>query len=463
MSDTTEQKLGLPLGPNGQLIGGRLVTNKNGDAEWYKTGDTFPTLKSNKDEGYTWKFIETNSLTNLRTTLNATFGGNTYPTNDDLNKAFYSTPTTVNALNGARLNTFNSPTGLNSPQLAKQLSVPGSKTADPPAKLDPNDPTKPLPIDPNDPIKSVYIDENFTRTGTATTKADPKYQDMRYPLKNYKDGTYDYLHISAVRFKESGLRTTAESFNVVSTQKREKDIYANVFLPMQPGISDTNGVSWNEDPLNPFQAALGGLAAKTISVAGSGDVVNAARGLAQGLIDTGTNLANNKSLQNYISAYFAGQAVGTNLVARTTGTVLNNNLELLFNGPKLRTFRYSYRFTPRDEDEARMVRRIIRFFKREMSPEVVATGLFLASPNVFRLKYISRNKDRQNPFLNKIKFCALTDMSVNYTPDGTYMTYQDGSMTSYEVELQFSELEPIYKNDYDEDNEDVNDPKSMGY
>jgi hypothetical protein len=315
----------------------------------------------------------------------------------------------------------------------------------------PDPPTATPPASSPDPqTNPQYFDGSVPYSGEpVTTKADPDYPLMYYPLKNRQDGTFDYLKVSAYRFLESGLRTDAQNFSVISTEDRRKSkAIGTVFLPMQPGISDTNGVSWNEDSINPFQAALGGVAAKAIATLGQGKVVAGAQGLFQGLINTGQNIANNPQLQNYISAYFAGQAVGTNLVARTTGTVLNNNLELLFNGPKLRSFRYSYRFTPREEDESKMIRKIIRFFKREMSTEKVANGLFLASPNVFKLEYISRDNN-PNEFLNKIKFCALTDMSVNYTPDGSYMTYQDGSMTSYEVEFQFSELEPIYKNDYD--------------
>jgi hypothetical protein len=89
-----------------------------------------------------------------------------------------------------------------------------------------------------------------------------------------------------------------------------------------------------------------------------------------------------------------------------------------------------------------------------MAPSLSDTGLFLQTPNVFKLKYIY-NGDRgetgnQHPYLNLIKPCALTNFSVNYTPDGTYMTYANGgSMTSYQVDMEFSELEPIYKNDYD--------------
>jgi len=294
------------------------------------------------------------------------------------------------------------------------------------------------------PIDPEYLDINPIQ-GSAEVK---KYGTLYYPLNRRNPNNYDYLKVTAIQLTQTGLRTTAESFNVVSVQERSREILGQIFLPMQPGISDTNGVSWNEDSLNPFQAALGGVAAEAIMTAGSGDVVNAAKGLVQGLINTATGIANEKGMQKYISAYFAGQAVGTNLVARTTGAVLNNNLELLFNGPKLRSFRYSFRFTPREEDESIMIKKIIRLFKREMAASKSDTGLFLTTPSVFELEYKTFN-DEPHPFLNKIKRCALTDMSVNYTPDGSYMTYQDRSMTSYDLQLQFSELEPIYKEDYD--------------
>lgn len=66
-----------------------------------------------------------------------------------------------------------------------------------------------------------------------------------------------------------------------------------------------------------------------------------------------------------------------------------------------------------------------------------------------------------HPYLNKFKRCALKDFSVNYTPDGQYMTYaQDGSMTAYELSMTFCELDPVLANDY-EDVESEND--AMGY
>ena len=47
-----------------------------------------------------------------------------------------------------------------------------------------------------------------------------------------------------------------------------------------------------------------------------------------------------------------------------------------------------------------------------------------------------------------LKPCALTDISVNYTPEGQWMAYERGQPTAYSMTLKFNELEPIYNTDY---------------
>ena len=123
----------------------------------------------------------------------------------------------------------------------------------------------------------------------------------------------------------------------------------------------------------------------------------------------------------------------------------------------LRTFNYNYRFTPREPKEAKEIKNIIRFFKKQMAPKRSTSRIFLKSPNVFKLKYQFKNGD--HPFLNNIKMCALNGFTVDYTPDGSYSTYNDdggegdGSMTSYNVGLSFMEMTPIYNEDFFRDSE----------
>jgi len=130
-------------------------------------------------------------------------------------------------------------------------------------------------------------------------------------------------------------------------------------------------------------------------------------------------------------------------MTRSTGSVLNPNMELLFKGPNLRTFNFAFQFRPRFEDESVAVKEIIRIFKRNMAVQRSATEMFLKTPNIFTIKYI-HNSGEDHPFMNRMKPCMLSGFNVNYTPDNSYMTYQDGGMTGYDVTMTFQEIVPIY-------------------
>ena len=106
---------------------------------------------------------------------------------------------------------------------------------------------------------------------------------------------------------------------------------------------------------------------------------------------------------------------------------------------------------PRSKKESDEIKDIIRFFKSESAAQKGAasgegSGLFLKSPSVFRLRYMSGG--RSHPFLNQFKICALNAMSVNYTASGTYATYSDATPVHMQMTLTFQELTPIYREDY---------------
>ena len=155
------------------------------------------------------------------------------------------------------------------------------------------------------------------------------------------------------------------------------------------------------------------------------------------------------------------------ILSRSVGVIANANTELLFSGVSLRTFEFQWQMSPRDELEAANVRMIIRAFKQWSAPRKLAkidTGMeknsrntgvgqaggpsfFLGTPNIFRLRYLTRGKD-DIMGVNKFKPCALTNVSVNYTPEGQWMAYDRGMPISVVMTLSFNELEPIYNTDY---------------
>ena len=331
----------------------------------------------------------------------------------------------------------------------------------PPPKKDP-----PLAANPSaDPSSGGGANPNAssgTDVGGATLSSFAAFSEneranngtgiLRYPRDHTDD--YDYLMIQPIEYVAGfgvgaiGGLTVERASSRISRQKTSTG--PRIYLPMTSGISETNSVGWGEDRLNPIQLAFGQAANNAITTAGTGQAIDAIKNL---FTDLGTNaklIADDPRLGPAVASYFAGQAVGANFLGRS-GIVLNPNLELLFQGPKLRSFRYNFRFTPRDAGEAKEIRAIIKTFKKTMAVRQDPKSLFLGVPSVYELRYVFNSDETgDHPFLNKIKPCALTAFNVNYTPDGSYMTYQDGSMTSYTVDMQFDEIEPIYNEDIDD-------------
>lgn len=234
-----------------------------------------------------------------------------------------------------------------------------------------------------------------------------------------------------------------------------------IILPIPGNISDTNAVTYGEDNLNSFAAAAVSATASGIKddtvTGGIGKIMNRVLG-------TVGALASDAGMKDPSALFFGSMAAnvfGANtsfegLLSRATGQIINPNLELLFTGVALRSFTFDFNFVPRSKEEGERVKQIIRTFKTAMSPRRSTTGqgLFLSTPNVFRLTYRSGNKN--HPFLNRFKIMALENMSVNYTASGQYVTYDDGTPVHMQMQLAFKELNPVYADDY-------NDVAGVGY
>ena len=310
---------------------------------------------------------------------------------------------------------------------------------------------------------AVEAGKNWESTPTnsdANGKSNRRSANLRYPLNESHAVKYDYMQVTAYKHEANTFASSSLGTGFADADERIGTSIGKVFLPMQPeGLADGNAVNWDNGTANAmevagFKAAQAGITAATKK---AGNVIeNVAKATMETGIGEAESLMKNSGITNNdVASFFASRAVGNNsLFTRATGKVLNPNLELLFNGPSLRSFAYNFRFTPREEREAREVRRIIKFFKKNMAPQRVKSKLFLKTPNVFKLKYIFKG-GRQHPFLNKIKMCALQSFNVAYAPDGSYMTYDDGSMTAYNVSMTFGELNPIYENDYDDNSNDM--------
>tara|TARA_X000000950_G_C13864422_1_gene640106 strand:+ start:76 stop:1407 length:1332 start_codon:yes stop_codon:yes gene_type:complete len=295
------------------------------------------------------------------------------------------------------------------------------------------------------PAGSTLADIRNIESADGTNAGIPK-ETTRYPI-DIADTKQDIMQFDMLEYTPS-LGADQKNFGSIQRPSASGEAIATTFLSVPGNIQDQNSANWGGGEMNPLQVEALKLAYATISsgTEGAGDYLSDAKTKLEGM---------GGEIKSGIAAYFAGQAVGVGQQAlqRTSGAVLNPNLELLFNGPSLRPFTFNFLLAPRSEKESQAAVNVIRFFKVGMSPIRSKSNLFLKTPNTFRIKYLHRGDgDSEHRFLNKFKECALLSVGVNYTPNTNYATFTDGGMVAYQLTLSFQELEPVFNDDYKNDN-----------
>jgi len=374
-------------------------------------------------------------------------------------------------LGQAAINSLQTPNGVLNQETQKSVGIAATKAKLSPEeikKLSDNTKNQGNPDDNKtggDPKNATQTQfQTIAETAAKSYKGRKEYpKDLRYPEKMNKN--QDCIQFKIIEYKASKLGLSGSEDIKLRTTFGTRSPLSTITLPMPSGgISDRNSVNWQGSGLDVAQDALATVAMNAI-LGGAAAGADAAKKEL-----TKATAGNKDLLAAIIAAKASEKAVGANnLLSRAFGVELNPNLELLFNSPELREFSFSFKMTPRSKGEAQIVRSIIRTFKQAMSVKRSESVLLLKSPHTFRISYLTSTKD--HPYLNHFKECALTNCSVNYTPDGQYMSYNDSdpggrSMTAYELSLNFSELEPIFDDDYTRlpggDEEDSKD-YSIGY
>ena len=271
--------------------------------------------------------------------------------------------------------------------------------------------------------------------------------DKKLTVKNIKTGK---------EVKSTSL--TGKPGNRKNSNKKSE---GTILLPIPSNISDTNSVKYDSSSLNSIAgAAVGGvmdIMQSPEDAKSFGDGINRLKQAGKGAYDNLVAASGGlDGIQGFATRFLASKAVGIaninitpeQILARSEGRILNPNMELLFSAPGLRSFRFQFKLTPRGKKERDEVEAIIRTFKKHMSPKVSPNGTFLNTPDVFELRY--RKGNGRHPFLNKFKQCFLSSVNINYTGEGTYATYDDGTPVSMTMDLSFQEIEPIYDTDYGE-------------
>ena len=310
---------------------------------------------------------------------------------------------------------------------------------------------------------------------------------LKYPADAaFETGGQDYMRFETFKYQPPNqgafnkkVRQNAPEPQILQTLKGESiprnsnlGEYGNTIkLPIPNDLRVSNGVEWGGGKANAIEmAAFQDTANKIgdIKGRGFGSMFDGVGNIGK-LIETVKQLDNtDQAGGTALTAMLAKMmlsAVNINVdtnqfVARSLGIAINPNLELLFSSPKLRNFTFRFDFAPNDDEDAQVSRHIMRVFRQGMQPTgyggrrennvIGSSNIFIGAPRVFRIGYFNGTSRIRGLPIHKI--CALTQVSTNFPPENVYQSFADSRAVSNPVrstmELAFTELTPIFAEDY---------------
>lgn len=317
------------------------------------------------------------------------------------------------------------------------------------------------------PVVPPVAEEAAAKVFTSTKGEPPPF--YQYPHDAlYDKGAQDYMKIE--RFEYSAPNpSVATDLSKIFTDGLTRSVQTQKFiggvrLPIPNDLQASQGMNWGQGTANIVEAGAfikaqselsevfsGGKSVSQFITDGLADIMSTGKTLAQGTTSGGdVNTAISGQIAKLLLSKVGINVDPAQFIARKNGQVLNPNMELLFSGPKLRQFVFKYEFAPNSEEDAKQANRISRFFKEGMTPMKTGTGIFIGSPDIFRISYF--NGQQRIRALPIHKMCALTNIGFNYTDGGVYQSYGDPNSISQPVRttmmLSFTELTPIFRDDY---------------
>jgi len=216
-----------------------------------------------------------------------------------------------------------------------------------------------------------------------------------------------------------------------TTTREQKRLKTAIALHMPNSLNIRYTTSWSEED------AMAAEAISTMAESGMGLM----KSMQEGNVSSMLNTVKNSQLGKDIKSILAAETLAkSGVMSARTGLAANPKREMVFKGVDFRTFSFDYNFFPRDEKEAEHVHNIIFQLKLHMLPEYKEeTNNFLyIYPSEFDISYFSGNG--LNQYIHRHPSCVLTELSVNYTPNGNFTTFANGMPTQIAITMSFKEL-----------------------
>lgn len=232
-----------------------------------------------------------------------------------------------------------------------------------------------------------------------------------------------------------------------------------IILPLPTQLIDAQGVSYQETSLGAFGAAVQAVTNDGSIMKNTIDATNqlVTEGNLSGAFNKGVELLKDAAAQGKNASlagaaqgaagiganYALGESDATRAVAGVLGYSPNQFFTILLKGPQYKKHQFSWKFSPRNEQESRNLRLIIQKLNNYMAPGLRLSGAIFAFPQIFQLAFMPNSS-----YMFKFKPAVLESFTVNYAGSGIPAFYRASLATnnlnapeSIEIVCSFMELE----------------------
>lgn len=143
----------------------------------------------------------------------------------------------------------------------------------------------------------------------------------------------------------------------------------------------------------------------------------------------------------------------TQLLARQyAGTIPNPHVSAVFNGVDLKEFNFNFRLSPRSQQEADTINRIINVFRARTHPNpgTVAGAIYsLDYPDLAKMTIVGAKG------LTSVNFSFISRFNVSYSSGSNMAFYKDGQPIEIALDFNMKEIDIRTRENYDGSSRDV--------
>ena len=247
--------------------------------------------------------------------------------------------------------------------------------------------------------KSMDIDQKFNKSIGVKIDSEDVY-----------DGNHDFSQVIGKKYKVKGktigkLKNRKNGSDIVIGRPAPNSVLTGglsthttvtggVSLYMPPGIKASYSASTGHSELGKAGMAAGAISRMMASKSTEAGITEALKGLGGFALTAARDMA-----------VGVGEMMGLGdidgAISKITATSQNNFSEAIFEKINARSFSYTFKLIARNQDEAKDINKIVKFFKFHMHPELDMAngGRYFRTPSEFEIHYA--DNDQKNNYLHE--------------------------------------------------------------